>query len=90
MCDKNNLRQGITLGNLFIMLTFFLSHMTTLMLVWTVEVSCWLILVRPRVICCCLSWPLGLVVQSSGRKLNYIMMVALHNFHVEYGYWTVQ
>jgi hypothetical protein len=29
-------------------------------------------------------------MQSSGGKLNYIMMVAIRNFHVEYGYWTVQ
>jgi hypothetical protein len=60
------------------------------MLVWTVEFSCWLILVRPRVLWCCLSWPLALVMQSSGRTLNYIVMVEIRNLLSEYGYWTVK
>jgi hypothetical protein len=29
-------------------------------------------------------------MQSSGGKLNYIMMVAIRNFRAEYGCWTVQ
>jgi len=48
------------------------------MLVWTVELSCWL------------SWPLTLVMQSGGRKLIYIMMVAIHNLLIEYGHCTVK
>jgi hypothetical protein len=60
------------------------------MLVWTVEFSCWLILVRPRILCYCLSWPLALVTQSSSRTLNYIVMVEIRNLRAEYGYWTVK
>jgi len=29
-------------------------------------------------------------MQSGGRKLTYIMMVAIHNLCVEYGYHTVK
>ena len=47
-------------------------------------------LVMPRVLCCCLSWPLALVTQSSGRRLNYIVMVAIRNLRVEYGYRAVK
>ena len=61
-----------------------------MLLVWTVEFSCWLILVKPCVLCCCLSWPLALVTQFSGRRLNYIIMLAIRNLRVEYGYWTVK
>jgi len=61
-----------------------------LMLVWAGEFSCWLILVRPYVLCCWLFWPLSLVMQSGGRKLTYIMMVMIHNLHVEYGHCTAQ
>lgn len=46
-------------------------------------ISCWLILVRHCVFCCQLSWPLNRVVQSGGRKLTYILMVAIRNLHVE-------
>jgi len=54
-------------------------------------VSCWLILVRHCVFCCWLSWPLNCVVQSGGRKLTYILMVAIHNLHVEsYDHCTVK
>jgi hypothetical protein len=60
------------------------------MMVWTVEFSCWLIVVRYRVLCCCLSVPLALVTQSGGRKLNYIMVMAIRNLPVEYGHWTVK
>jgi hypothetical protein len=31
-----------------------------------------------------------LVMQSGVRKLTYIMMVELHNLHVEYGHCTVK
>jgi hypothetical protein len=31
-----------------------------------------------------------LVIQSGPRKLTYIMMVELHNLHVEYGYCTIK
>ena len=64
--------------------------MTTLMLVWTVEISCWLILVRPCVICCWLSWPLALVTPSDGRKLTCIIMVAICHLRVKYGHRIVQ
>ena len=60
------------------------------MLVWSVEFSCWLILVRPHVLCCQLSWPLARVMQSAGRKLIYIMMVAIPNLELEYGHCTVK
>jgi len=53
-------------------------------------VSYWFILVRPRVLCCWLSWPLTPVMQSDGRKLSYIMMVTLHYLHVECGHCTVK
>jgi len=53
------------------------------MLVWTVEFSCWLILVRPSVLCCWLSGPHNLVMQSGGRKLTYSMMVAICILHIE-------
>ena len=46
--------------------------------------------VEPHVLCCWLSWPVTLVMQSGGRKVNYIMMVALCNLHVEYGHCTVK
>jgi hypothetical protein len=51
----------------------------------------WLILVRHRVLCCWLSWPLNRVVQSGGTKLTYILMVAICNLHVElYSHFTVK
>ena len=59
------------------------------MLVWSIEFSSWLILVRPHVLCCRPSWSLILVMQSGGRKLIYIMMVAICNLHVEYGHCTI-
>jgi len=59
------------------------------MLVWTIEFSCRLILERPRVLCCWLSWPLTLVAQSAGRKMNYIMMAAVRNLRAQYGHCTV-
>jgi hypothetical protein len=31
-----------------------------------------------------------LVMQSGVRKLTFIMMVELHNLHVEYGHYTVK
>jgi len=31
-----------------------------------------------------------MVTQSGGRKLTYIMMVAICNLHVEYGHFTVK
>ena len=60
------------------------------MLVWMIELSCWLILVRLCVLCCWLSWPLTLVMQSGGRKLTYIIMVVICNFYVEYRHFTVK
>jgi len=50
------LRQDITLESLFVLFTF-LTQLTTLMLAWMVEFSCQLILVKPCVLCCWLSWP---------------------------------
>jgi hypothetical protein len=48
-------------------------------------------LVRPRILCCWLSWPLILAIQSGGRKLTYITMVVIHNSHVEWhGHCTLQ
>jgi hypothetical protein len=61
-----------------------------MMLVWTVEFSCWLILVQ-HVLCCWLSWPLNLITQSGRGKLNYITTVAIRNLCVEqYGHCTVK
>ena len=61
-----------------------------MMLVWSVEFSCWLIWVQ-HVLCCRLFWPLNLITQSGRGKLNYIMMVAIHNLCVEqYGHFTVK
>ena len=60
------------------------------MLVWTVAFSCWLILVRPCVLCFWLSWPLTLVPQSGGRKLTYIMVVARCNMRIENGRCTAK
>ena len=48
-----------------------------------------LILVRPHVLWCWLSWPLIPVMQSGGRKLTCIVAVAVHNLHVVYGHCTV-
>ena len=42
--------------------------------------------VEPHVLCCWLSWPLTLVTQSGGRKVTFIMMVAIRNLPVEYGH----
>jgi hypothetical protein len=67
---------------------YFVNQLTTLMLVWTVEFSCLLILVRPCVLCFWLSWPL--VTQSGGRKLTYIMVVARRNLHIENGHCTAK
>jgi hypothetical protein len=47
-------------------------------------------LVRPCVLCCWLSWPLTLIMQSGKRKVTCIMMVAIHNLHVAYGQSTVK
>ena len=60
------------------------------MLVWTVEFLCWLILVRPHILCCWLSWPLTIVTQSGGIELTYIMMVAIRNLLVAYGHSSVK
>jgi len=60
------------------------------MLVWTVGCSCWLILVRPPVLCCWLSWPLNVVMQSGGRRLTYVMVVAVCNLCIEYGHCIVR
>jgi len=60
------------------------------MLVWMVEFSCWLILVRPCVLCFWLFWPLTLVPQSGGRKLTYILVVARCNLHIENGHCTAK
>ena len=57
---------------------------------WTVKVSCWLILVRPHVFFCWLSWPITPVNQSGRMKLTYIIMVAICNLHVEYDHCTVK
>jgi hypothetical protein len=76
--------QDITLENLFV-LFIFLTQLTTLMLVSMVEFSCQLIFIKPCVLCCWLSWPLTLVIQSSGIKLTYIIMVVICNFLIEYG-----
>jgi hypothetical protein len=45
----------------------FVTQLTTLILVRTVEFMCRLILARLRVIFCWLSWPFTLVTQSGGR-----------------------
>jgi hypothetical protein len=42
------------------------------------------------VLCCWLSWPFAMVMQSGGRKLTYIVMVPVCNFHVECGHCTVK
>jgi hypothetical protein len=60
------------------------------MLVWTVEFSCWLILFRPNVRFCWLSWPHTLVTQSGERNLPFIMLVAIRNLRVERGNYTVK
>jgi hypothetical protein len=60
------------------------------MLVSMVEFSCQLIFIMPCVLCCWLSWPLTLVIQSSGIKLTYIIMVVICNFLVEYGHCNVK
>jgi len=39
---------------------YFVIQLTTMMLVQTVELSCWLILVQ-HVLCCWLFWPLNLI-----------------------------
>ena len=39
---------------------------------------------------CWLSWPLILVTSSIGRKLTYIVMVAILNLSVEYSHCTVK
>lgn len=57
---------------------------------WKVEVSCWLVLVKPHVFCCWLSWPITPVKQSGRMKLTYIIMVAICNLHVDYGHCTVK
>jgi hypothetical protein len=70
--------------------SYFVTQLTTLTLVWTVEYLCWLILVRPCVLCCWLSLPLTLVSQSGGQRLTYVTMVAICNLHIEYGHCTVK
>jgi len=61
-----------------------------MMLVQTVEFSCWLILVQ-HVLCCWLSWPNNLITQSGTGKLTYIIMVAIHNLCEErYDHCTVK
>jgi hypothetical protein len=69
---------------------YFVTQLTTLTLVQTVEFSCWQILVKPHVLCCWLSWTLTVITQSGGRKLTSIMMVAICNLRVEYGHCTVR
>jgi hypothetical protein len=61
------------------------TELATLMLVWLVEFSYWLILVKPLVFCCWSSWPLTLVTQSVERNLTYNMMVTIRNLR---GYCT--
>jgi hypothetical protein len=61
----------------------FVTQPTTLVLVGTVEFSCWLILVQLHVLCCLPSWSLDPVTQSGGAKLTNIMMVAIRNLRVE-------
>jgi len=68
---------------------YFVTQLTTLTVVQTVEFSCWQILVKPRVLCW-LSWTLTVITQSGGRKLTYIMMVAKCTLRVEYGHYTVR
>ena len=80
--------QAITLEYLFV-LDIFYSQQTS-MLAWTVEFSCWLILLRPIVHCCSLSWPLTLVTQSGERNLPFVMLVAIRNLRVERGNCTVK
>jgi hypothetical protein len=87
MWDKQNLRQDITLQSFCV---YFLIKLTTLTLVWVAEFSCWLILVRPCVLCCWLSWPLTLAMPYCGTKLTYILMVAICNLQIEYGHCTVK
>jgi hypothetical protein len=60
------------------------------MLVWTIEFTCWLILVKARVLFCWLFWPFTVVTQSRGYKLTSIMMVAIYNLFVEYGHCNVK
>jgi hypothetical protein len=60
------------------------------MLVWVVEFSSCLILVRPHVLCFWLSWPFTLETQSGVRKLTYIMVVARCNLHIESGRCTAK
>jgi len=59
------------------------------MLVWTIEFTCRLILVKARVLFCWLFWPLTVVTQSHGYKLS-VMMVAICNLFVEYGHCNVK
>ena len=75
--------QAITRQHLFVLYIFY--SLKTSMSVWTVEFSCWLILLRPSVRCCWLFWPLTLVTQSGERNLPFIMLVALRNLRVERG-----
>jgi len=63
--------------NVYLYCLHFVTLLTTLVLVWMVEFSCWLISVKLCVLYCWLSWPLILVTQSGGRKLTYIMMVPI-------------
>jgi hypothetical protein len=80
--------QAITLEYLFVL--YIIYSLQTSMLVWTVEFSCWPILLRPSVRCCWLSWPLTLVTQSGERNLPFIMLVAIRSLRVERGNCTVK
>jgi hypothetical protein len=82
------LGQAITLEYLFVLCIFY--SLQTSMLVWTVEFSCWPILLRPNVRCCWLSWPLTLVTQSGERNPPFIVLVTISNLHVERGNCTVK
>ena len=60
----------------------FVIQLTTLMLVWTVEFSCWLIFVSRRALCCWLSWQLTMETVW-WKTADYIVMVAMRNLRVE-------
>jgi len=67
---------------------YFVTRLTTLMVVWTVEFSSWPILVKASVLSCWLSWPL--VTQPGGRELTCCMMVGIRNWRLESGYCILQ
>jgi hypothetical protein len=66
----------IQLWKLYLYCLYRVIRLATLMLLWTTDSSCWLILVRPRVLLLAIL-ATALVTQSGVRKLIYIMMVAI-------------